>query len=202
MKTTGKTTGIGHAATLARLAAAALLATSLSGCIGVVLGGAAGGASVVNDPRTAGSQVEDESIELKAGNLIRGDKELSQQTHINVVSYNQVVLVTGEAPTEDMRTRVFNLVKGIEKVRTAHNEITIAAPSPISSRTTDSWLTTSVKTKIVGAKELNAIRIKVVTEAGTVYLLGLVKQDEGDLAAQLASQTAGVQRVVKLFEYQ
>ena len=156
---------------------------------------------MVGDPRTTGSQVEDESIELKAGNLLRGDKELSQQTHINVVSYNQVVVVTGEAPTEDMRSRVFEMVKGIEKVRTAHNEVTIAAPSPISARTTDSWLTTSVKAKIVGAKELNAIRIKVVTEAGTVYLLGLVKQEEGDLAAQLASQTAGVQRVVKLFEY-
>jgi osmotically-inducible protein OsmY len=196
-----RTTGIFNAAWMARLAAATLLAGSLSGCIGVVLGGAAGGATVVGDPRTTGSQVEDESIELKAGNLLRGDKELSQQTHINVVSYNQVVVVTGEAPTEDMRNRVFEMVKGIEKVRTAHNEVTIAAPSPISARTTDSWLTTSVKAKIVGAKELNAIRIKVVTEAGTVYLLGLVKQEEGDLAAQLASQTAGVQRVVKLFEY-
>jgi osmotically-inducible protein OsmY len=197
-----KATRLLNAASLARLATAALVAASLSGCIGVVLGGAAGGASVVNDPRTAGSLVEDESIELKAGNLLRGDKELAQQTHINVTSYNQIVLVSGEAPTEDMRTRVFDLVKGIEKVRTAHNEITIAAPSPVSSRTTDSWLTTSVKAKIVGAKELNAIKIKVVTEAGTVYLMGLVKQDEGDLAAQLASQTAGVQRVVKLFEYQ
>lgn len=196
------TTRLSNTGMLARLAAAALVTASLSGCIGVVLGGAAGGASVVNDPRTAGSLVEDESIELKAGNLLRGDKELAQQTHINVTSYNQVVLVSGEAPTEDMRNRVFNLVKGIEKVRTAHNEVVIAAPSPVSSRTTDSWLTTSVKAKIVGAKELNAIRIKVVTEAGTVYLLGLVKQEEGDLAAELASQTAGVQRVVKLFEYQ
>jgi osmotically-inducible protein OsmY len=174
----------------------------LSGCVGVVLGGAAGGASVVNDPRTAGSQVEDESIELKSGNALRGHKDLNQQVHINVTSYNQVVLLTGEAPTEDMRTQVFALVKGIEKVRTVHNEITIAAPSPLTSRTSDSWLTTSVKTKIVAEKDLNAIRIKVVTEAGTVYLLGLVSQREGDLAAQIASQTAGVQRVVKLFEYQ
>ncbi len=196
-----KNTKLGNASLLARVAVLAMVTGSLGGCIGVVLGGAAGGASVVNDPRTTGSLVEDESIELKAGNLLRGDKDLAQQTHINVTSYNQVVLVTGEAPTEDMRARAFELVKGIEKVRTAHNEVTIAAPSPISSRTTDSWLTTSVKAKIVGAKELNAIRIKVVSEAGTVYLLGLIKQDEGDLAAQLASQTAGVQRVVKLFEY-
>ena len=196
-----KSTNLTSVALLTRMAVMTIVAGSLVGCIGVVLGGAAGGASVVNDPRTTGSLVEDESIELKAGNLLRGDKDLAQQTHINVTSYNQVVLVTGEAPTEDMRARVIELVKGIEKVRTTHNEVTIAAPSPISSRTTDSWLTTSVKAKIVGAKELNAIRIKVVTEAGTVYLLGLVKQEEGSLAAQLASQTAGVQRVVKLFEY-
>lgn len=194
-------TNLRNAALLARVAVLAMVAGMLVGCIGVVLGGAAGGASVVNDPRTTGSLVEDESIELKAGNLLRGDKDLAQQIHINVTSYNQVVLVTGEAPTEDMRARVVELVKGIEKVRTTHNEVTLAAPSPLSSRTTDSWLTTSVKAKIVGAKELNAIRIKVVTEAGTVYLLGLIKQDEGDLAGQLASQTAGVQRVVKLFEY-
>lgn len=174
----------------------------LSGCVGVMLGGAAGGASVINDPRTAGSQVEDESIELKAGNALHGQKDLAQQVHINVTSYNQVVLLSGEAPTEDMRTRVFELVKGIEKVRITHNEVTIAAPSPLTARTNDSWLTTSVKARIVGAKELNAIRIKVVTEAGTVYLLGLVTQQEADLAAQIASQTAGVQRVVKLFEYQ
>ena len=185
-----------------RLAMLAIVAGVLGGCVDVVLGGAAGGASVINDPRTAGSQVEDESIELKAGTRLRGQTELNQQVHINVTSYNQVVLLTGEAPTEDMRAQVFELVKGIEKVRTAHNEITIAAPTPLTSRTTDSWLTTSVKAKIVAAKELNAIRIKVVSEAGTVYLLGLVTQKEGDLAAQLASQTAGVQRVVKLFEYQ
>ncbi|MBK6659662.1 MAG: BON domain-containing protein [Proteobacteria bacterium] len=187
---------------LARLATAALVAASLSGCIGVVLGGAAGGASVVNDPRTAGSLVEDESIELKAGNLLRGDKELASRPISMSPVTTRLSWCPAKAPTEDMRTRVFDLVKGIEKVRTAHNEVTISAPSPVSSRTTDSWLTTSVKAKIVGAKELNAIKIKVVTEAGTVYLLGLVKQDEGDLAAQLASQTAGVQRVVKLFEYQ
>lgn len=174
----------------------------LSGCVGVMLGGAAGGASVINDPRTAGSQVEDESIELKAGNALHGEKDLAQQVHINVTSYNQIVLLSGEAPTEEMRARVFELVKGIEKVRTTHNEVTIAAPSPLTARTNDSWLTTSVKARIVGAKELNAIRIKVVTEAGTVYLLGLVTQQEADLAAQIASQTAGVQRVVKLFEYQ
>ena len=185
-----------------RLVALTIVAAVISGCVGVVLGGAAGGASVINDPRTAGSQVEDESIELKAGNALHGEKDLAQQVHINVTSYNQVVLLTGEAPTEDMRTRVFELVKGIEKVRTTHNEITIAAPSPLTARTTDSWLTASVKARIVGAKELNAIRIKVVTEAGTVYLLGLVTQQEANLAAQLASQTAGVQRVVKLFEYQ
>ncbi|MBX9606092.1 MAG: BON domain-containing protein [Gammaproteobacteria bacterium] len=191
-----------RAAWAPRALALALMVGALTGCVGVMLGGAAGGASVVNDPRTTGSQVEDESIEIKAGNLIRGDGELNQQSHINVTSYNQVVLVTGETPTEDMRTRLIEMVKGIEKVRTVHNEVTIGAPSPVSARSKDSWLTTNVKGRIVGAKELSAIKFKVVTEAATVYLLGMVTQAEGTLAAQLASQTPGVLRVVKLFEYQ
>ncbi|MGE0859713.1 MAG: BON domain-containing protein [Gammaproteobacteria bacterium] len=191
-----------RAAWAPRVLALALMAGALTGCVGVMLGGAAGGASVVNDPRTTGSQVEDQSIEIKAGNLIRGDGELNQQSHINVTSYNQVVLVTGETPTEGMRSRLIEMVKGIEKVRTVHNEVTIGAPSPVASRSKDGWLTTNVKGRIVGAKELSAIKIKVVTEAATVYLLGMVTQAEGNLAAQLASQTPGVLRVVKLFEYQ
>lgn len=191
-----------RAAWAPRALALALMVGALTGCVGVMLGGAAGGASVVNDPRTTGSQVEDQSIEIKAGNLIRGDGELNQQSHINVTSYNQVVLVTGETPTEDMRTRLIEMVKGIEKVRTVHNEVTIGAPSPVAARSKDSWLTTNVKGRIVGAKELSAIKFKVVTEAATVYLLGMVTQAEGTLAAQLASQTQGVLRVVKLFEYQ
>jgi len=176
-------------------------AVMCAGCAGVLMGGAATGAAVVNDPRTTGTVVEDQAIETKAGNAIRGDAELAQQTHVNIASYNQIVLLTGESPTEDMRNRVFNLVKGIEKVRTVHNEIVIAAPSPLTARTNDTLITTGVKTKLFATKDLNAPRIKVVTEAGVVYLLGLVTQSEGTRAAEVASTTAGVQKVVKLFEY-
>lgn len=184
-----------------RLTAALAVVVGLSGCIGLVLGGAAGGASIVTDQRTAGTMVEDEAIELKAGNRLRDDAELKQQAHINVTSYNEIVLVTGEAPTEAMRARIVDKIKSIAKVRNVHNEIVIAAPSPLTARTTDSWLTTSVKTKLIASKELNATKVKVVTEGGVVYLLGLVTQTEGNLAAEVTSQTAGVQRVIKLFEY-
>ena len=102
---------------LARLAAVLAFATALTGCVGVLLGGAATGAAVVNDPRTTGTVVEDQSIEVKAAGALHNDAELSQQTNVNVTSYNQIVLLTGEAPTEDMRTRIFNLVKAIAKVR-------------------------------------------------------------------------------------
>ena len=180
---------------------AAALITGATGCAGLLMGGAATGAAVANDPRTTGTVVEDQAIEVKAAGAIRGDAELNQQTHINTTSYNQIVLLTGQAPTEAMRSRIFDMVKGIEKVRHVHNEITIAAPSPVTSRTNDGWLTTNVKTKLFANKELNATKIKVVTEAGTVYLMGLASQTEGDLAAEIASQTSGVQRVVKLFEY-
>ena len=145
-----------------------------------------------------------QEVVRQAVDLMRAECESAVNLDLWAVFESRILqpLTTGEAPTEDMRARVFNVAKSVEKVRTVHNEIRIAAPSPISARTNDSWLTTSVKTKIVGAKELSSIRIKVVSEAATVYLLGLVSQQEGDLAAQLASQTAGVQRVVKLFEYQ
>ena len=184
-----------------RLTAALAVIVGLSGCIGLVLGGAAGGASIVTDQRTAGTMVEDEAIELKAGNLLRDDAELKQQAHINVTSYNEIVLVTGEAPTEAMRARIVDKIKSVAKVRNVHNEMVIAAPSPLTARTTDSWLTTSVKTKLIASKGLNATKVKVVTESGVVYLLGLVTQTEGNLAAEISSQTAGVQRVIKLFEY-
>ena len=184
-----------------RLTAALAVIVGLSGCIGLVLGGAAGGASIVTDQRTAGTMVEDEAIELKAGNLLRDDAELKQQAHINVTSYNEIVLVTGEAPTEAMRARIVDKIKSVAKVRNVHNEMVIAAPSPLTARTTDSWLTTSVKTKLIASKELIATKVKVVTESGVVYLLGLVTQTEGNLAAEITSQTAGVQRVIKLFEY-
>jgi osmotically-inducible protein OsmY len=179
------------------LTAAALL----SGCAGVVVGGAATTAAVANDRRTTGTVIEDQTIELKAAKAIRDNKDIDSQTHVNVTSYNQIVLVTGEANSEELRQRVIDLVRSVEKVRHVHDEIRIAPPSSFMSRSNDTMLTTKVKTKLFATKNIDATRVKVVTEAGTVYLMGLLSQDEGQLAAEAASQVGGVAKVVKLFEY-
>lgn len=178
-----------------------MLTVALAGCAGVLVGSAATSAVVANDPRTTGAFVEDQAIEVKAAGALKSDAEIDEQTHIAVTSYNQVVLLSGQAPTEALRDRAVRLVSSVEKVRHVHNEIEIAAPSSMMSRTSDSVLTTKVKTRLFTNENLNATRIKVVTEAGTVYLMGLVSETEGNLAAEIASTTGGVERVVKLFEH-
>ncbi len=180
--------------------AATLGLTLVSGCAGIVVGGAATSAVVANDPRTTGTVVEDQSIELKASRALQEVAEIKEQTNVSVTSYNQVVLLTGQAPTEALRKRVADVVAGVEKVRHIHNEVVVAAPSSMMSRTNDAVLTTKVKTRLFANSDLSAGRIKVVSEAGTVYLMGLVSTGQGDLAAEIASTTAGVQKVVKLFE--
>jgi osmotically-inducible protein OsmY len=180
---------------------AAVFAGSLSGCAGVLIGGAATGASVATDARTAGTMLDDETIELKAAKYLTDNKELFDKTHINFTSYNNIVLVTGEAPTEALRDQVINMVRGIEKVRKVYDQITISAPSSMVSRSSDTLITGKVKTQLFSLKDFPAGKIKVVTEKGVVFLLGLVSQKVADRATDVARKVGGVQRVVKLFEY-
>ncbi|MCP5143782.1 MAG: BON domain-containing protein [Gammaproteobacteria bacterium] len=180
---------------------ATLGAAMLSGCAAVVVGGAATGAAVANDRRTTGSVIEDQAIELKARKAISDAKDVDSQTHINVTSYNQIVLLSGEANSEELRRQAVDLVSGVEKIRHVHNEIQIAAPSSFMARSNDTVLTTKVKTKLFATKNLDATRVKVVTEAGNVYLMGLLSQEEAQRAAEAASQVSGVLKVIKLFEY-
>lgn len=178
-----------------------LLTAMLHGCGEIIVAGAATGAAAAHDRRTVGTFIDDEGIELKALNALLQDKELYDSTHINVTSYNGVALVSGEAPTEDMRNRVVSIVKDIPKVRRVHNEITIAAPSSLMTRSSDSLVTSKVKIAIFRIEGFDPTRVKVVTENGTVFLMGLVKRSEGDTAADTARQVGGVQRVIKVFEY-
>lgn len=177
----------------------------ISGCAPLVIGAAAvGGATVVHDRRTAGTMVDDQAIETKTVAALYREPDLMKQSHINVTSYNNIVLLSGETPTEAFRTRVEEITKGIEHVRRVYNELTIAAPSSYMNRSSDSWLTTQVKAHFVEVRDIKGFdptRVKVVSENGTVYLMGLVSRREGDAAAESARQVGGVQRVVKLFEY-
>ncbi|MDV3237397.1 MAG: BON domain-containing protein [Gammaproteobacteria bacterium] len=185
------------------LAAAAL--GLAQGCAPVVIGGAATGVTVAHDRRTAGTFVEDQTIELKANAALRDDPDLSTQAHLNVTSFNMIVLLSGEAPSEALRQRAGELVSNVEKVRRVHNEVLVAAPSSVMTRSSDTLITARVKTALFGIKgmeDFDPTRVKVVTENGTVFLMGLLTRAEADAAARAASGIGGVQRVVKLFEYQ
>lgn len=176
----------------------------LSGCVPVVLiGGAAATASVVHDRRTTGTIVEDSSIELRIKNELGKDEKISDQAHINVTSYNGIVLLSGEAPSQSLRTRAGEIARSDKQVRRVHNEIQIAAPSSLMTRSSDSWITTKVKSSLVGLgiKGFDPSRVKVVSENGTVFLLGMVYHKEADAIVAQTQQVSGVQRIVKLFEY-
>lgn len=173
----------------------------LFGCAAVAVGGAAAATGTVIDRRTTGTQIEDQTIEVKAQKAFINDKELNEQAHLNVTSYNTVVLLTGETPTDAMRKKAQDLVTAVDKVTHVYNEITIAAPSSLVARSSDSYITTKVKTKLFADKKVTGLEIKVVTEKGVVYLMGIVSHNEAEIATNIARETGGVQKVVKLFQY-
>ncbi|MEX2482250.1 MAG: BON domain-containing protein [Gammaproteobacteria bacterium] len=184
---------------IAGVKAAALMAClwSIAGCAPLN----ATGAAVTGDRRTTGTVFDDSQIESHANGFFRSDAELSQACHLNVTSYNQQVLLTGECPTKELRAKAADYAGRVAKVRNVFNEIAIAAPSTLSSRSGDSLITTKVKAKLLTIKGLPTSHIKVVTEANVVYLMGLVDAASGDTAAEAASTVGGVAKVVKLFEH-
>jgi osmotically-inducible protein OsmY len=192
--------------TMRMLASAALVLSCLinSACAPVVVGGAAATtASLAHDRRTTGSVVEDNAIKARVVSALHDDSELERNSHINVSVFNGWVLLSGETPTEAFRSRAGDITRKQEKVRRVYNELTIAAPSSMMTRSSDTWITTKVKSSLVGLdiEGFDPTRVKVVTENGTVFLLGLVYHAEADAAVAEAQKVSGVQRVVKLFEY-
>jgi len=179
------------------------LAVSLSllaGCVPVLIAGAAGGAAMVaTDRRSAGAQVDDESIELKIAT--QASSQFGERIHLNVTSYNGIVLLTGEVPDQAALASVGSLAKNTEKVRSVHNEMVVGPNSDFSARSNDTYITSKVKTRMLEANKFPPNVVKVVTERSVVYLMGIVSKEEGDAAAEIAATTAGVARVVKFFQY-
>jgi len=177
------------------------ITAAIAGCAGVLLGGAATSAVVAHDERTTGSFIEDQAIELKAIEAIRRNDELHGQTHLSVTSYNQITLVTGQAPSEELRKTAVSIVSQVEKVRHVYDEIEIAAPSSMVTRSSDSLLTAKVKTKLFTLNNIDATKVKVVSENGVVFLMGILNQANANAVADAASRVGGAQKIVKLFEY-
>lgn len=179
--------------------AAAVLATTLAGCAPLVLGGAAvGTALMATDRRTSGAQIDDEAIELRAATRL--SQAMGDRVHINVTSYNRQVLLTGETPTEALKQEAERIVAGVDNVRGIVNELGVMTPTTLPQRSGDVLITGKVRASFVDASDLQANVVKVVTERGTVYLMGRVTQHEADRATAIARQINGVQRVVRVFE--
>jgi osmotically-inducible protein OsmY len=184
-----------------RAAVAALLASSalLSGCGALLLGGAAVGSVLVfTDRRTSGTQLEDQAIELKAANRAR--EIVGDRGHVNATSYNRVVLLTGEVPSDADKTAVERSVSRVDNVKSTVNELAVMGPTSMTARSNDTILSSKVKATFVDAKDLHANAFKVISERGTVYLMGRVTDREADRATELARSVSGVQRVVRVFE--
>lgn len=185
--------------TTLKLILSAALISQITACIPVVVGGAAATGAMAADRRTSGIYVEDENIELKA--VKKMETNLGEDAHVNVTSYNRNVLLTGEVPVAESKSKAENLVKEITNTRSITNEITVGPKSTIGSRSNDSYITSKIKTKFVTENKFPANYVKVVTENSVVYLLGIVTNKEADEAVEIARNTDGVTKVVKVFEY-
>ena len=181
------------------LLAAVAGCTLLAACAPLVVGGAVVGTTlVVADRRTSGAQLEDQAIELKAMNRIR--EAIGDRGRASVTSYNRLVLVTGEAASEADRAAVEQAINKVENVKAVVNELAVLGTSSLGSRSNDAILTSKVKASFVDAKDITATAFKVVTERGTVYLLGRVTEREANRATEIARGVSGVQKVVRVFE--
>ena len=173
---------------------------ALQACAPVVIGAAGGAAySSLEDRRTTGTQIDDESIEVRASNRV--SDRFGSTVHVNVTSYNRQALLTGEVPDEKSRAEVEKIVRAVPTVKDVTNDLQIAGISSYGGRGNDSYLTTKVRGRLLDTKRVSPVHVKVVTEASVVYLMGVVTEPEADEAVDIARNTGGVRKVVKVFEY-
>lgn len=180
---------------------AIILAVTLAGC-STIVSKTTGDNPVGTDKtdRSFGRFIDDELIETYVGaNLLKADSGY-QHAHIRVISFNGIVLLVGQVKSEHLRGQATEIANQVRNVKRVHNEITVSGPISIPARTNDQWLKTKIKSSMLATKGINPLRVKVVVENGVVYLMGLVSQQEADLAIKISRQTYGVQKIVKVFE--
>jgi osmotically-inducible protein OsmY len=183
-----------------RLMLAGVLAAAVlqAGCAAVAVTGISMGALSIADRRTVGTQAEDQGIEFKAMQHL---SKLDPMANVSATSFNRKLLLTGQVPDDKTRREAAAIASRIEQVRNVHNELAIGFTATVATRAKDSSITAQVKARLFDAKDLQANTIKVITESGVVYLMGIVTRAEGEHAAKLASLVSGVRRVVTVFEY-
>lgn len=179
-----------------------LSALLLQGCVAAaVVGTAAVGTKAATDPRTVGTQVDDSTLELRVNSALSKDEQIKKQARINVTAYQGKVLLTGQSPTSDLSARAKQIAMGVEGTTEVFNEVRQGQPIGLGIASSDTWITTKVRSQLLGTDQVKSSNVKVTTENGEVFLMGLVTDREGRAAADIASRVSGVSRVTTAFTY-
>jgi len=186
---------------LKKLATLVVCISLLQGCVAVAVVAVSGGAGVAADKRTLGKQIDDQRIELTAHDDLSKHQALQNNTNLQIVSVNGSVLVVGQAPNTYLRDLAIKTITSVNGVLHVHNQVRISNEISFTTKTNDLWLTSKVKTALFADENISANNIKVVTENGEVFLLGLVSQKQASSAINIARNIGGVNRVFKMFEY-
>mgnify|MGYP000991274368 FL=1 len=175
----------------------------LQGCVAAAIGGAAvaGATKVATDPRSMGTQLDDETLESRVNSAIKKDQQIKSEARISVTAYSGRVLLTGQVPNENLREVASSLAKGVQNVNDVYNEVRVGPKVDFAQISKDSWITSQIKSKMLVDSKVKTSDVKVVTENNEVFLMGNVTQDQGNAAAEIARNVAGVTKVVKVFNY-
>ncbi|HEY3984055.1 division/outer membrane stress-associated lipid-binding lipoprotein [Cedecea sp.] len=172
----------------------------LQGCVGaVVVGSAAVATKTATDPRTVGTQVDDGTLELRVNSALSKDEQIKKEARINVTAYQGKVLLAGQSPNPDLASRAKQIALGVDGATEVYNEIRIMAPVGLGVASSDTWITTKVRSQLLTSDQVKSSNVKVTTENGEVFLLGLVTEREGKAAADIASRVSGVKHVTTAF---
>ena len=175
----------------------------LQGCVAAAIGGAAvaGATKVATDPRSMGTQLDDETLESRVNSAIKKDQQIKSEARISVTAYSGRVLLTGQVPNENLREVASSLAKGVQNVNDVYNEVRVGPKVDFAQISKDSWITSQIKSKMLLDSKVKTSDVKVVTENNEVFLMGNVTQDQGNAAAEIARNVAGVTKVIKVFNY-
>lgn len=174
-------------------------ALMLQGCVAAVIGSAAVATKTASDPRSVGTQVDDGTLELRVSNALAKDQQIKTDAHIVATAYQGKVLLTGQAPDNNIASRAKQITIGVDGATEVYNEIRITDKASFGTASSDTWITTKVRSQLLASDQVKSSNVKVTTENGEVFLLGLVTDAEGKAAADIASRVSGVKHVTTAF---
>jgi osmotically-inducible protein OsmY len=190
-----------HGSAITKIALLIIGLSTLQGCVGVATVAVVTGISIATDERTVSTQIDDKTIEFNASSVISEDQALVNQTNLHVISINGAVLLIGQAPNNYLRDLAVKKVSEVDGVRKVYNQIRLGNIVSFTTSSNDTWLTSKVKTALFGSENIDATNIKVITENGEVFLMGIVSKSVANEAVEIARNIGGVNRVFKVFEY-